>query len=391
MATHYETLGVRPKAALEEVRDAYRRLARTYHPDVNPDPKAHEQMAQINVAFEVLSDPVRRMEYDATLGFRSAERESRQTEARRPAAVQAQIYRRLRDHGTPIYGLGFEPGSGRLVSSSFDNEVFWWDDRFEHPRARHKFEGGVVNTISVPRRDAVVAAGSSEQLLHCWSYGMDRPTSWRQAPKSWVCNVAPSPDGKFLAYGSLDHGLRIATVPHGREVYSNFSHKEAVTSVSWARDSRTLATGSADATVKVFDAIAGRELHTFQQVRSLVTALAFSPNGNWLAVAAVDLSIRVFRMRDFTLQKTFYGHDRPIESIAFHPRNWLLATASRDGSLGLWNIRHGIGHGQIEASHQPLSSVAFAPDGRHLVAGGLDKILRVWRLSATAGAAPESE
>ena len=72
LSTLYETLGVTPIALQDEVKNAYRKLAREYHPDINPDPKAHDRMAQINVAFEVLSDPVRRMEYDASIGNHSA-------------------------------------------------------------------------------------------------------------------------------------------------------------------------------------------------------------------------------------------------------------------------------------------------------------------------------
>ncbi|MBX3113741.1 MAG: DnaJ domain-containing protein [Fimbriimonadaceae bacterium] len=382
MPTHYQVLGIPQKSNIKEVREAYHRLARAYHPDVNSEKDAHETMARINNAFEVLGDPVRRSEYDASLGYTANEREARQSQESRPATVVAEIHRRLRQHNTPVYGIAFEPTTGRMVSSSFDNEVIWWDDRMEHPFIRHKFEGGVVNAIAVPGVNSVVAAGNTEQILSCWVHSPDQKTSWRQTPKSWVCSVAPSPDGKSLAYGTVNRSVHIARTTDGFTRVSTFSHEEAVTALAWNASSSILATGSADATVKLWDPKSGRELHTLNRVLSTVTSLAFSPDGRWLAVAAVDLSIRIFRMKDYALTKTFFGHTRPIEAMAFHPRSWLLSTASRDGSVGLWNVRQGIGHGQIEASHQPISCVAFSPNGRHLVAGGLDKILRVWRLSA---------
>jgi molecular chaperone DnaJ len=60
---HYETLGVRPDATAAEIRDAYRALARRYHPDRGgADPSA---MAAINEAYRVLGDPGRRAMYDA--------------------------------------------------------------------------------------------------------------------------------------------------------------------------------------------------------------------------------------------------------------------------------------------------------------------------------------
>lgn len=62
---YYETLGVRRGTSSKEIRDAYRRLARRYHPDVNPgDAESEEQFKRINEAHEVLSDEERRADYD---------------------------------------------------------------------------------------------------------------------------------------------------------------------------------------------------------------------------------------------------------------------------------------------------------------------------------------
>jgi curved DNA-binding protein len=62
---YYKTLGVKKNAGADEIKKAYRKLARKYHPDVNPDDQsAEERFKDINEAYEVLSDEDKRAKYD---------------------------------------------------------------------------------------------------------------------------------------------------------------------------------------------------------------------------------------------------------------------------------------------------------------------------------------
>jgi curved DNA-binding protein len=95
---YYEVLGVRRDASQEEIQQAYRKLARTYHPDLNKDPGAEERFKDISEAYAVLSDPATRKRYDAFgPGFRQV-----------PEDADPQTWRRA----GAASGAGREAGSG---------------------------------------------------------------------------------------------------------------------------------------------------------------------------------------------------------------------------------------------------------------------------------------
>lgn len=73
MATqdYYRTLNVSPTATQAEIKQAYRRLAKQFHPDGNRETASHDRIAKVNAAYEVLGDPDRRRSYDRDLRYQS--------------------------------------------------------------------------------------------------------------------------------------------------------------------------------------------------------------------------------------------------------------------------------------------------------------------------------
>jgi len=75
--THYEVLGVETTASRADLRSAYVRLARTFHPDFHADAApnvltyAQDRMREVNIAWQVLSDEAARHAYDQRLGLRT--------------------------------------------------------------------------------------------------------------------------------------------------------------------------------------------------------------------------------------------------------------------------------------------------------------------------------
>src|SRR6267154_4404140 len=130
---YYGTLGVKKTASSDEIRKAFRKLARKYHPDVNPnDKKSEEKFKEISEANDVLSDPKKRKIYDQ-LGFYSDNID--------PAAAEA--YSRGGPTGAGGFGgfPGGQPGNaGQGVP--FDFGGFDFSDMFEGGRGQRTTGAG---------------------------------------------------------------------------------------------------------------------------------------------------------------------------------------------------------------------------------------------------------
>ncbi len=141
---YYGTLGVKKSASTEDIRKAFRKLARKYHPDVNPgDKAAEEKFKQISEANDVLSDPKKRKIYDQ-VGYYSDNID--------PAAAEAYARAGSGAGGGPGFGAGGfggfpgQPqGSGQGVP--FDFSGFDFSDLVEGAKQRGKSAGGSFRDI----------------------------------------------------------------------------------------------------------------------------------------------------------------------------------------------------------------------------------------------------
>lgn len=96
-SNHYNTLHVNPDASQAEIKHAYRRLVKQFHPDTNQEIADHEQIIRINAAYEVLRDAQSRRSYDQQLYVAKTSRRQRPTvvqreRQQRTAAAQKQYH-----------------------------------------------------------------------------------------------------------------------------------------------------------------------------------------------------------------------------------------------------------------------------------------------------------
>lgn len=158
----YEIIGVPRTASMEEIKKAYRRLAKKYHPDVNPGNRsAEEKFKEVTAAFEVLSDEKRRKLYDefGADALRTGFDERK-----------AEEYRRWKQHGAPRGGMPFDFGDFATVNvgdyGAFDFGSIFGDLFGGGAAARTRARRGPVRMpgadvearIEITLRDAVLGA-----------------------------------------------------------------------------------------------------------------------------------------------------------------------------------------------------------------------------------------
>ncbi len=112
---YYQTLGVDRNASAEDIKKSYRKLARKYHPDVSKEADAEEKMQAINVAYDTLSNPEKKAEYDQMLDHPQGFAGFRQGATQDQGGFDgSQFYRNYAGGGEQADFSGFEDLFGRF-------------------------------------------------------------------------------------------------------------------------------------------------------------------------------------------------------------------------------------------------------------------------------------
>ena len=155
---YYSALGVSRDASLDDIRKAYRKLARKCHPDVNPgDRKSEERFKEIAAAYDVLGDEERRKLYDEfgeegiKAGF---------------DPEKARAYRQWQSRSAATGGFGGRPGFQGAAEAGFDLGDIFADLRgFKAERSAAPGRGADIESrLSIPLRDAVLGAETELSL-----------------------------------------------------------------------------------------------------------------------------------------------------------------------------------------------------------------------------------
>jgi len=199
----YDLLGVSRNADEKEIKKAYRNLARKYHPDVSKDEKAEEKFKEINEAYDTLSDPQKRAQYDQ-LGHENFKNASKGT------------------YGGGGYGGGFHADfSGFGDIFDFASDIFGGGRRHAGPQRG----ADLLMRLEITLKEAALGVDRDLELMHyeacrkCDGTGSENKKT-SKCPKcggtGQLRQATQTPFGNFIRQMSCDHCGGTGSIPEVR-------------------------------------------------------------------------------------------------------------------------------------------------------------------------------
>lgn len=237
-----------------------------------------------------------------------------------------------------------------------------------------------VRSVAFSPDGRLVAAGFLNGGVKVWDVYTGMTVLSFEAHLASVNSVAFSPDSQWLVSGSRDKTIKLWDSTTGSEIQTLLGHPAEVRAVAFSPDGEWLVSGSHDRTVRLWRAATGQQVQIIGTHKLSVTATLFSPNGRIVASAGMDKTVKLWDATGGKEIRILRGHTRGVEAIAFGPDGNVLASGARDRRIKIWDVG-GRELKTLNGVTSDVTSLSFSPDGSLLAAGSLGKMVKVWRLA----------
>src|SRR6266536_3027460 len=201
------------------------------------------------------------------------------------------------------------------------------------------FKQDTQANVLIHRRTAI--KGLAGLLLLACSSSCASPTSFT--------TTTPTPTATSRPSGSVIHVYR--------------GHTDRVTAVAWSPDGRYIASGSLDKTVQIWNATTGEHSYTYRGHSAAVNVVAWSPDSGSIASGSEDQTVQVWNTTPDTKSYIYRGHVNTVTTLAWSPDSSLIASGSLDKTAQVWKAATGErlytyrGYNEAGASSNPAKGV----------------------------------
>lgn len=294
-----------------------------------------------------------------------------------------------------IRAMAFRAEDNVLATGDTNGEIWLWQSHLPAGAPATTASGDIGSHISTFKGHQnwvcsvafspggnYLASGSADCTVRLWDAHTGECLKVLAGHQNWVMSVAFSPDGTQLVSGSADRTMRIWEIASGECQRVLEGHDHGIWSVAFAAAGNYLASGSADRTVRLWDAYTGECLKTFADHQQGVWSVAFSPDGSQLASGSADQTIRLWEVPSGICLGTLAGHSNWIWGVAFSPDGSQLASGSADQTIRLWEVKTQQCLRSLAGHSNWVWSIAFSPNGQYLTSGSEDRTMRLWNLDS---------
>ncbi|WP_282560934.1 DnaJ domain-containing protein [Trichothermofontia sichuanensis] len=372
--SYYAVLELQPGASLSEIKHAYRRLVRTWHPDRFPHDAVLQKQAEaklkvINAAYEQLRT-YHLPEPEATIP------DPTHTQVTTQAGGAEAWYQR----GVVLVKAGRYEEALAALSAAI---------RLDPNYARAYTFRGFIHSMLGFELGATEDFQKAQQLAKQAGKTTANP-GWAKSKASKPQrsrNPAP-PDTSAQAQTRPSPPTSPPPPPAPppsvwRNVQTLLGHRDRIAAIALSPNGKILASGSWDTQVYLWNLQTGQPFFTLAGHSDQVWSVAFSPDGQILASAGKDGTIKLWYVRDSSLIRTLTGHNSSIQTLAISPDCKVLISGDAEGKVCFWNLSAGKRIRMAKSHQGPVGAVAISPDKQVAYSGGEDALIGIyhWRTS----------
>lgn len=223
----------------------------------------------------------------------------------------------------------------------------------------------------------LVAIGTTNEGVKLWDPRDDRLEATFPSNRPVWC-VSFSRNGKLLAVASEEGLVRIYDL-ETQKIQQTLEHASGVKSVSMTRDGSKMVTGTRNGVVTLWDLNTGKRLLESEAHRS-VFRVAFSPDDRNYASCGEDGRVILWDTTARKQRLEIPNQGGALWALAFSPDGKLLATGGWDGVVRLWETGSGKPRTELKGNMQDVWALSFCPSGKLLAIGSEDGAIRIWNV-----------
>jgi len=406
---YYKILGLKSNASLIEVKQAYRKLAKIWHPDKFPDASPEEQQQavekfkEIAEAYEILKNyepgkstpsiftKVKTRENLADIyyeqGVEYAENElyeeaiSEFTQAIRFDSTHLKSYQY---RGFILDKLGYQQRAKadfQKVKELKLNQTVTTNDREAKVSSNINVffleNNSPVTCLAMNQNANLLVTGHKNNLIHLWDLKSKLKVKTLQRNSKAIYFLLFSPDEKTLI-SNEDKTICLWNLPTFN--YRILGHSDKILAMSISSDSKILVSVSVDKSIKIWYLYARKETQTITSSTKEITAIEINPQATFLAIGSLEKNLRIRSLTDGKLIKSI-SVNSAVKSIAFSPNGELLAVGEFNHTIEIYIVETREKIGILVGHSDVVYRLIFSRDGQQIISASWDQTIKVWSVN----------